>query len=86
MKLSKDFISHDTGCESLLVPIGAANFSGLVKGNTTFGAIVELLGQEQTEESLVKAMCDRFDGPEDRIRADVRSALRQLREIGAIVE
>ena len=42
MKLSKDFISHDTGCESLLVPIGAANFSGLVKGNATFGAIVEL--------------------------------------------
>ena len=38
MKLRKEFIAHDTGGESLLVPAGGAGFSGLVRGNKTFGS------------------------------------------------
>ena len=37
MKLNKEFITHDTGGESLLVPTGGAGWSGLVKGNTGSG-------------------------------------------------
>ena len=50
MKLRKEFITHDTGDESLLVPTGAAGFAGLVKGNKTLGAILELLKRKPPKQ------------------------------------
>ena len=86
MKLKKEFITHDTGKESLLVPIGSADFSGLVRGNKTLGAILALLKEDTTEEAIVAAMKERFDAPEDVIARDVKKALAELRKIGALDE
>jgi len=86
MKLKKEFITHNTESESLLVPAGGAGWSGLVKGNKTLGAILELLKTETTEEAVINAMKARFDAPEDVITADVKKALSELRKIGAIDE
>ncbi len=84
MKLNKEFISHNTGKESILVPTGAAGFFGLVKGNATFGAVIELLEKNCSEQEIVKTLCERFDGPEDKIAADVSKAIEELRKIGAV--
>ena len=86
MKLKSDFITHITENESLLVPTGTAGFAGLVRGNKTLGAILELLKTDTSEAKLIAAMKARFDGPEDAITADVRKALSELRRIGAIKE
>ena len=86
MKLKKEFIPHETGKESLLIPAGGAGFSGLVKGNKTLGAILEFLKVDTTEEKIVAAMKQRFDAPEDVITADVNKALTELRRIGALDE
>lgn len=86
MKLKKDFIAHNTGSESLLVPTGAAEFSGLVKGNKTFGVIVELLKEETTQEEIVAAMHARFNAPDGAIENDVARAISELRDIGALDE
>ena len=86
MKLKKEFIPHETGNESLLIPAGGAGFSGLVKGNKTLGVVLALLKEDTTEEALVKAMQERFDAPADVIEADVKKALSELRKIGAIDE
>ena len=86
MKLKKEFITHDTGKESLLVPTGSADFSGLVRGNKTLGAILALLKEDTTEEAIVAAMKQRFDAPEDVIARDVKKALAELRKIGALDE
>ena len=86
MKLKKDFIVHETDRESLLVPTGAAEFSGIVKGNKTLGAILELLKTEVTEDDMISALTNRFDAPEEIIRRDVQKAISGLREIGALDE
>ena len=86
MKLKKEFITHDTGKESLLVPTGSADFSGLVRGNKTLGAILALLKEDTTEEAIVAAMKERFDAPEDVIARDVKKALAERRKIGALDE
>lgn len=86
MKLKKEYITHDTGSESLLVPAGGAGFSGLVKGNKTLGAILALLKEDTTEEAVIAAMKQRFDAPEDVIARDVKKALSELRKIGALNE
>ncbi len=72
MKLKKEFIAHETGKESLLVPSGVAGFSGLVKGNKTFGMILDLLKTETTEAEITAAMCERFDASETVIAGDVK--------------
>ena len=86
MKLKKEFIAHDTGRESLLVPAGGAGFSGLVKGNRTLGVILDLLKTDTTEADIIAAMGARFDAPENVIAGDVKKALAELRRIGALDE
>ena len=86
MKLKKEFITHDTGTESLLVPTGSAGWSGLVKGNRTLGVILSLLKEDTTEDAVISAMKARYDAPEEIIARDVRKALDELRKIGALDE
>ncbi len=86
MKLRKEFITHNTASQSLLVPTGAAGFSGLVRGNKTLGAILELLKKETSEADIIDTMRKRFDAPEEVITRDVQKALAELRRIGAIDE
>ena len=84
MRLRKNYIARTSGNETLLVPAGGSEFSGMVRGNRTLGVILELLRQDTTEEQIVEAMKKRFDAPEERIAADVKKALAELRKIGAI--
>ena len=86
MKLKKEFITHNTDSESLLVPTGAAGFSGLVKGNKTLGVILDLLKNDTTEVDIIAAMKARFNAPEEIITRDVKKAISELRKIGAIDE
>lgn len=84
MKLKQGFITHEIAGEAMLVPTGSAAFSGLVRGNKTLGAILELLKTETTEAEIVAALRARFDAPEGAVENDVKKALAELRKIGAI--
>ena len=86
MKLKKGFITHDTGNESILVPMGGAGWSGVVKGNKTLGVILDLLKEDTTETAIIDAMKQRFNAPEDVITRDVEKVLSELRKIGALDE
>ena len=50
MKLSQNFILHISGGDAVLVPVGGASFSGVVRGNAAFGAVLTLLQTETTEQ------------------------------------
>ena len=84
MRLKQEFIVHNTDKESMLVPAGGAGFSGLVRGNKTFGAIIGLLDRDMTREELIDALKERFDAPEGMIEKDVDKALTELNKIGAL--
>ena len=84
MKLNKEFLIHNTGSESILVPTGNAGFSGVVRGNKTLGVVLELLKDDTTEAELVAALKVRFDAPEGAVERDVQKALAELRRIGAL--
>ena len=55
MKLNKDFLLHNLGEETVLVPTGKAEFSGIVRGNKTLGAVLELLKTDTTEAQIIEA-------------------------------
>ena len=86
MKLNKEFLLHNTGTESILVPTGGAGFSGVVRGNKTLGAVLELLKSDTTEAEVIAAMKARFDAPAGAVEADVEKTLTELRRIGALDE
>ena len=86
MKLKKGFIVHHTGTESLLVPMGGAGWSGVVRGNKTLGAILDLLKTDTDEAAIIDAMKRRFNAPEEIIARDVEKVLSELQKIGALDE
>lgn len=86
MKLNDRFLTYNAKGESVLVPTGAAAFSGVVRGNKTLGAVLELLKAETTEADIIAALRARFDAPEGAVERDVAHALSELRRIGALDE
>lgn len=84
MKLNEEFIVHNLGEETLLVPTGKADFHGLVQGNKTVDVILNCLLHDTTLDAIVAVLKDKFDGSEDEMRADVEDVVAQLRAIGAI--
>ena len=84
MRLNPNFLIHNTSGEAMLVPTGNAAFSGIVRGNRTFGAVLEELKNETSEEEIVRALKTRFDAPDGAVEKDVARALSELRKIGAI--
>ena len=84
MKLNKEFLLHNIGEETVLVPTGKADFSGIVRGNKTLGAVLQLLKTDTTEQEIVKAMCEQFDAPQSVIEKDVRRVIEELTGIGAL--
>ncbi len=86
MKLNPNFLRRSVDGGMLIVPIADEEFNGLIRGNRSVEAILELLDHDTTEEEIVAAMCARFDGDPAVIREDVADVLSRLSEVGAIVE
>ena len=86
MKLKKQFITYDKGDEYITVSTGGSGFSGMVRGNKTAGAIIELLKKDRTQDEIVDAMCERYDAPREVIARDVEKTIDSLRQIGALDE
>ena len=86
MKLNRNFLHHQIDGQAVIVPTAGSDFHGLVQGNKTLAVIAECLLRDTTEEEIVEALCERFDGDREDIKLDVAQALKKLREIGAIDE
>ena len=86
MKLKNEFILHNIGDETLLVPTAEADFHGLVQGNKTVYPILNCLKEDTTEEKILIALKEKYDGDEADMRADITDVIAKLRAIGAIDE
>ena len=54
-------------------------FNGLIKNNSTASYIFELLKKEQTEDSIVAAMLEKYDVDEETVRKDVEELITLLK-------
>lgn len=86
MKLKKDFITHDSENEQIMVGGGKSGFSGLVRSNSTASYIVNMLKTETTVKAIVDDMDAKYDAPREVIESDVNRIIATLRSIGAIDE
>lgn len=83
MKLKKEIVLGSIDGKDFAIATGSLSkkFHGLINNNPTANYIFQLLQNEQTEDSIVKAMCDKYDAPEEVIRADVKEILAQLEDM-----
>lgn len=86
MKLKKGIVLGSIDGKDFAIATGklTKKFNGIINNNPTANYIFQLLQKEQSEDSIVKAMCEKYDAPEDVIRADVKEILAQLEEIGIL--
>ena len=86
MKLNPSFLRYNMNGQSMLIPVDGAEFHGLIQGNKSVDVIFECLEHGATEEEIVEEMLSRFDGDREIIKQDVSSVLKNLKEVGAIIE
>ena len=86
MKLNKQFVTRDIGDTQVMVAVGSAAFSGVVRSNKTAAFVVDQLKEETTKEKIVAAMLEKYEVTEERASADVDKILEKLRSIGALEE
>lgn len=83
-----NFMLQDVAGTQVIVPVGEAvvAFPGMITVNGTGAYIWQLLEQEQSVESLAKAIVERYEVTEERATADVKAFVAQLRPTGALVD
>ena len=83
MKLKDEIVLGSIDGKDFAIATGSLSkeFGGIINNNSTANYIFQLLKTEQSEDSIVKAMCDKYDAPEAVIRADVKEVLAKLEEL-----
>lgn len=69
-----------------LLPVRLQKALTVLLNNPTAAYIFELLKTEQTEESIVKAMMDKYEVDEAAVKADVNELLNLLKSKNLIEE
>ena len=86
MKLKKEIVLGNIDGNDFAIATGklSKKFHGLINNNKTAAYVFTLLQNEQTEESIVDAMCEKYDAPREVIAADVKELLEQLDKMGIL--
>lgn len=88
MRLNKDLMLGNIDGRDFAVATGelAGKFNGIINNNPSANFIFNLLKTEQTEDSIVAAMLEKYEVEEAVVRADVRELLELLRGEGLLEE
>lgn len=80
MKLKDGIVLGSVDGNDFAIATGSlsSKFNGIINNNPTANFIFQLLKTEQTEDSIVSAMCEKYDAPEAVIRQDVKEVIERL--------
>ena len=88
MKRNTSFLLREVAGKQVVVPLGkaAVEFPGMLTLNATGVELWNLLENEQTEDSMVAAVCEKYAVEEAVAREDIVAFLEKLRSVGALCE
>lgn len=88
MKRNPNFLMRQVAGRYVLAPVGemVKTFSGMVTMNSTGKFLWDLLEQDQTVESLAKALSDTYDVDVEKATQDVIVYLEPLKPINAVID
>mgnify|MGYP000811957508 FL=1 len=86
MKLKEGIVLGNVDGENFAIATGKAmkNFNGVIHNNKTAAYIFELLQTEQTEDSIIEAMLEKYDVDEATVREDVRRIINIIKDAGVL--
>lgn len=86
MKIKKGFIVRRVGGQSVAVAVGemSKSFKGMIRLNETGKFLWDILAAGAEEDELVAKILDEYEVAEADARADVRSFVAKLEEVGAL--
>ena len=88
MRRNDGFILRKAADLTVIVPVGreAVRFPGMLSVNETGRFLWELLQEEQTQQTLARALTDTFQVEGRHAEQDVHDFLEKLRAAGAVLE
>ena len=88
MKLKYEFIIRELGDRYVAVAVGehAEDFSALIKMTKSGKIMMEMLQKETTEEEMLSALMEKYEGTEEFFREQIGKFVTGLRNAGAIEE
>lgn len=86
MKLRKEFITHQSGKDNIMVATSTKIFSGIVKSNATAAFMIECLKEETTVDAIADKVLDAYEVDRETVLRDIEKVLEKLRSIGALEE
>ena len=86
MKLKKGIVLGNIDGQDFAIAKGKLSneLSDIINNNETANYIFNLLQKEQTVDSIVSAMAERYDAPKDEIEADVKEFITTLEGFGVL--
>lgn len=85
MKLKYHFESVTIGDTLQMIPVGCKEFNGVITVNETMKDIMDLLAVERTEEEVISAMLEQYDGvSREEMTAMVRKICADLQKEGLL--
>lgn len=86
MKLKKGIVLGNIDGQDFAIATGKLSneLSGIINNNETANYIFTLLQKEQTVDSIVSAMADRYEAPNEEIEKDVNEFIATLDSFGVL--
>ena len=86
MKLKKGIVLGNIDGQDFAIATGKLSneLSGIINNNETANYIFTLLQKEQTVDSIVSAMADRYDAPKEEIENDFNEFIETLNSYGVL--
>jgi hypothetical protein len=83
MKLKEEIVLGSIDGNDFAIATGelSKKFNGIIKNNGTASYIFQLLKTEQSEDSIVCAILEKYEVDEATARADVKEILEQLKAL-----
>ncbi len=83
-----DFLLREVAGTLVIVPVGeaSAKFKGMITLNATSAYLWELLETEQTKDSLVAALTERYEVDAETAAMDVDAFIKKLIVVEAITQ
>ncbi len=86
MKIKQGFLLRRMADQFVVIAVGATaqEFPGMMRLNGSGAFIWKQLEREVDENTVIRAVLEEYDVPEEQAAADVRRWIAQLRETGAL--
>ena len=88
MKIKEGFVKRSIQGKTVLIPVGelCSSFHGMIELNETAEFIWDMLETENSQESIVEALTDRFNVSHEKALNDTERIIKAISDAGLFAD